>query len=88
MLNNDGTINYAGNVYPESAYTLTKVESADDMTITKYEWSDTENKLQPVYYHVELKQTSYGTGDTTLEYGWEKNADTGRLEFKQAPASL
>ena len=32
-------------------------------------------------------QTEYGdpNGTTTLSYGWEKNADTGNLEFKQDP---
>ena len=42
------------------AYTLTKVEEAGVNTITKYEWSDTENKYNPVYYRVDLKQTDYG----------------------------
>ena len=38
----------------------------------------------PKYYTVELKQTTYGdpNGDTTLNFGWEKNAK-GNLEFKQ-----
>ena len=36
-----------------------------------------------VYY----MQTEYGdsNGTTTLTYGWEKNADTGNVEFKQDP---
>ena len=42
------------------AYTLTKVEQAGVNTITKYEWSDTENKNVPVNYRVDLKQTDYG----------------------------
>ena len=42
----------------------------------------------PKYYTVSLKQTEYGNsnGDTTLTFGWEKNAD-GNLEFKQDPAT-
>ena len=71
-----------------SAYTLTKVEQEGENTITKYEWSNTENKYVPVYYRVDLKKTEYGNlnGDTTLTYGWEKNAD-GNLEFKQNPTN-
>ena len=49
----------------DHAYTLTKIEVQDPSnlpanTITKYEWSETENKLTPVYYRVDLKQTDYG----------------------------
>ena len=38
-----------------------------------------------VYY----AKTEYGNpnGDTTLTFRWEKNADTGNLEFKQNPAT-
>ena len=75
----------------DHAYTLTKIEVQDPSnlpanTITKYEWSETENKLTPVYYLVDLKQTTYGdlNGDTTINFGWEKNAD-GNLDFKQNP---
>ena len=43
----------------------------------------------PKYYTVSLKQTAYGdpNGTTTLIYVWEKNADTGNLEFKQDPTA-
>ena len=70
------------------AYTLTKVDQAGENTITKYEWSDSENKYVPVYYRVDLSKTEYGNpnGDTTLTFGWEKNAD-GDFEFKQNPAT-
>ena len=49
----------------DHAYTLTKIEVQDPSnlpanTITKYEWSETENKLTPVYYRLDLKQTDYG----------------------------
>ncbi len=49
----------------DHAYTLTKIEVQDPSnlpanTITKYEWSETDNKLIPVYYRVDLKQTDYG----------------------------
>ena len=43
-----------------SAYTLEKVNQAGENTITKYEWSDKENKLIPVYYRVDLSKTEYG----------------------------
>ena len=43
----------------------------------------------PKYYTVNLNKTQYGdpNGTTTLTYGWEKNADTGNLEFKQDPTT-
>ena len=43
----------------------------------------------PKYYTVNLNKTAYGdpNGTTTLTYGWEKNADTGNLEFKQDPTT-
>ena len=49
----------------DHAYTLTKIEVQDPSnlpanTITKYEWSEEQNKLTPVYYRVDLKQTDYG----------------------------
>ena len=73
----------------DKTYTLTKVEAPGENVITKYEWSNTENKYVPVYYRVELNKTEYGTpnGDKTLTFGWEKNADTGNLEFKQDPTT-
>lgn len=70
---------------PESGYTLTKVDAKGDTTITLYETA-ADGTLTPVYYNVALKKTAYGDGDTTLTYGWEKNADN-RLEFKQNPAT-
>ena len=45
------------------AYTLTKVNHAGENTITKYEWSNTENKYVPVYYRVDLNKTEYGHTD-------------------------
>ena len=50
-----------------SAYTLTKVEQAGTNIITKYEWSDTENKLVPQYYQVNLNKTEYGYPDIADE---------------------
>ena len=46
-----------------SAYTLTKVEQPGTNVITKYEWSETENKLVPQYYQVNLNKTEYGYPD-------------------------
>ena len=46
-----------------SAYILTKVEQPGINVITKYEWSDTENKLVPQYYQVNINKTEYGYPD-------------------------
>ena len=71
------------------AYTLTKVDQQGENTITKYEWSEEQNKLVPVNYRVDLKKKQYGNsnGETTLIYGWEKNPDTNFLEFKKDPTN-
>ena len=43
----------------------------------------------PKYYTVNLNKTQYGdpNGTKTLTYVWEKNTDTGNLEFKQDPTT-
>ena len=61
--------------YPEigSAYTLTEVQRggdkpAGDNIITKFTY-DTESKtMTPVYYKLDLKQTTYGEGDTSQPF--------------------
>ena len=50
-----------------SAYTLTKVEQTGTNVITKYEWSETENKLVHQYYQVNLNKTEYGYPDIADE---------------------
>ena len=50
-----------------SAYTLTKVDQPGTNVITKYEWSDSENKLVPQYYQVNLNKTEYGYPDVADE---------------------
>ena len=75
-----------------SAYTLTKVQEggdkpAGDNIITKFIYNDETHSLSPVYYQLDLKQTTFGEGDSSKYYGWEKNTDTGNLEFKQDPTT-
>ncbi len=75
-----------------SAYTLTKVQEggekpAGDNIITKFIYNDETHSLSPVYYQLDLKQTTYGEGNSVKYYGWEKNTDTGNLEFKQDPTT-
>ena len=50
---------------PPSAYTLTKVDAAGENTITKFEWDESTQSFNPVYYNVNLKQTEYGEGNKT-----------------------
>ena len=71
-----------------TAYTLTRVEEQGINTITKYEWSQTENKFFPVYYRVDLKDSikNIGSGDTTKYFEWVQNTETGNLEFKEVSA--
>ena len=50
---------------PPSAYTLTRVDGAGENTITKFEWDESTQSFNPVYYKVDLKQTEYGEGNQT-----------------------
>ena len=72
-------------VYPQSTYTLTKVNAnadgtkpAGDNIITKFEYDKTTGTLNPVYYSVNLKQTEYGHKDATNQevkyYSWGKDS--------------
>ncbi len=45
---------------PNESYTITAAEAPGTNVITKYEWSETEKNLVPVYYSVDLKQKEYG----------------------------
>ena len=47
----------------DKSYTLIKVDAPGENVITKYEWSNTENKYVPVYYRVDLSKTEYGYPD-------------------------
>ena len=40
----------------------------------------------PKYYTITLKQTEFGSGDKSMTFGWEKNAD-GNYELKQNPTN-
>ena len=51
----------------DKAYTLTKVDAPGENVITKYEWSNTENKYVPVYYRVDLNKTEYGYPEVSDE---------------------
>ncbi len=65
-----------------------EVAEADRLPDIEYKEVSTI-ETTPKYYTVNLNKTQYGdpNGTTTLTYGWEKNADTGNLEFKQDPAA-
>ena len=57
----------------EKGYILTPVETQGANTITKYEFNEETNKLEPVYYQVDLAKTEYGEGDTTKYFEWSKD---------------
>ena len=63
----------------DSAYTLTKVDAAGDNTITKFEYNSTTGEFTPVYYQMNLKQTSYGHPDVADEVRYYKFAENGGL---------
>ena len=49
-------------VVSPSAYSLTKVDVAGDNTVTKFEWNESTQSFNPVYYKVDLKQKEFGSG--------------------------
>ena len=57
----------------EKGYILTPVETQGANTITKYEFNQETNKLEPVYYQVDLAKTEYGEGDTTKYFEWSQD---------------
>lgn len=72
-------------VYPQSAYKLTKVDTKDENTITKFEYDKTTGKMIPVYYRVDLRQNDYGQGDAVKYFEWLKNGSE-HYELKEVPA--
>ena len=53
---------------PDSGYTYTKVDAKGDNTVTKFEYDKTTGAIVPVYYRVDLKQTTYGDGNQSKTY--------------------
>ena len=51
-----------------SGYTYTKVDAKGDNTVTKFEYDKTTGAIVPVYYRVDLKQTTYGDGNQSETY--------------------
>ena len=62
------TVAYAEDIEP--AYTLTRVDSKGENTITKFEWNSELNKMVPVYYRVDLAQKEYGSGTDVKYFEW------------------
>lgn len=66
LLSLSSAVNAQDNNY-ESAYTLTKVDSKGENTITKFEWDETQNRLVPAYYRVEIKELISDSYDKVYE---------------------
>lgn len=60
-----------------SGYTLTRVDEKGENTITKFEWNSELNRMEPVYYRVDLAQKEYGSGSDVKYFEW---ADYGAFE--------
>lgn len=59
------TVAYAEDIEP--AYTLTRVDSKGENTITKFEWDETQNRLVPAYYRIEIKELISDSYDKVYE---------------------
>lgn len=73
--------------YPSdgSAYTLTKVQEggnkpAEDNIVTQFDYDKQNYNITPVYYRLDLKQTTYGEGNSVKYYGWT-NDGYGNKKF-------
>lgn len=53
-----------------SGYTLTRVDEKGENTITKFEWNSELNRMEPVYYRVDLAQKEYGSGSDVKYFEW------------------
>ena len=83
--------------YPSSgsSYILTKLQEggekpAGDNIVTKFTYNSETQTMNPVYYRLDLKQTTYGEGDTTKYYGWTKDekGDSTLVEVNQQNANI
>ena len=85
--NADGTTSTLD--YPKSSYTLTETtDSSLDNVITKYVYDETNATLTEKYYQVSLKQTEYGTGDSTKYYKWTTNSYTDFVSTDSSNAEI
>ena len=76
---------YTVNSPEEGAYKLTEVKEEEkdgENIITQYEYDNNTGKLTPKYYEVKLKKTTYGSGDTTDKYTWEKDENGNKTFYK------
>ena len=62
----------------DSAYTLTKVDAAGDNTITKFEYNSSTGEFTPVYYRMDLKNTTYGEGADSKYFQLEDKYGDGQ----------
>src|SRR5574344_1872870 len=65
-LHNSGTIipnSTPATVYPQSAYSYTKVDTKGANTVTKFEYNAQTKAITPVFYRIDLKKSEYGSGD-------------------------
>src|SRR5574344_743122 len=89
-LHNAGTIIPNSNppkVYPESGYSLTKVDTKGANTITKYIYDATNQTLSPVYYKLDLKKTTYGEGDESKTFTVKAPTDDVTITAKYSTSN-
>ena len=70
----------------DSAYTLERVDSAGENTITNYEYDASTGDLTSTYYQIDLKKKEYGSGDSVKYYGWTKDSE-GHNTFSEVDES-
>ena len=74
-------------ITPALCYELSETTSFDTSknVIVKYEYNNSTGLLSPKYYKVNLENTNYGNGDTTINYGWVQKETLGKIRTRPNP---
>jgi hypothetical protein len=80
------TIGNTNIVYPNSDYSIKKVDSSNDFTILDYTWDKSTNAFKLNYYELDLKQTEYGEINPANTFKTNKYeahvTDTGTVDIQ------
>ena len=70
----------------DASYTLKEVSTPTDNSITLYKYDNTVI-TEAINYEINLAQTDYGSGDTTLYYKWSKDDSTNKILFVESTSA-
>ena len=72
--------------YPSSGYSLYKIQEGGDKpnyfnVVTKFTYNTETGEITPVYYAWDLKNGTFGDGENSVYYGWNRDEETGMIGF-------